>query len=60
MTYPLDDPFPEGPPRADHDMLIERPELGPGCYTRVAAGDVIPQHLRPERPATAAAKRKRR
>ncbi|MEU2975983.1 hypothetical protein ABZ678_02940 [Streptomyces hirsutus] len=31
--------------RADEDLLIERPDLGPGCHTVVAAGDPIPPAL---------------
>lgn len=41
------------PQRADQDVLIDRPELGPGACTLVVAGDGIPAYLadRPRRPA---------
>ena len=40
------------PERAAEDLLIERADLGPGCTTLVAAGDVIPPELAalPRRP----------
>ena len=40
------------PERAAEDLLIERADLGPGCTTLVAKGDVIPPELAalPRRP----------
>jgi hypothetical protein len=40
------------PERAEQDLLIERADLGPGCTTLVAKGDVIPPELAalPRRP----------
>lgn len=37
------------------DTLIDRPDLGPGCSTLVAAGDKVPPHLAdlPRRPREA-------
>lgn len=45
------------PERAEYDVLIERPDLGPGACTLIAVGDVIPSHLtrQPRRPARAEA-----
>lgn len=42
------------PSYAGADLLIERADLGPGCSTRVNAGDRIPASLAglPRRPAT--------
>lgn len=31
--------------RADEDLLIERPELGPNAWTQVIKGEPIPRHL---------------
>jgi hypothetical protein len=33
------------PETAGEDLLIERPDLGPGAHTLVAAGDPIPAGL---------------
>lgn len=60
----MTDPFAgTEPERAAEDLLIERSDLGPGCYTAVAAGDPIPAHLvgRPRQPRqTTTRPRKRR
>lgn len=56
------DQLPETPPepqRAADDLLIERPDLGVGCYTLVAAGDPIPAELA-ELPRTPRATREQR
>jgi hypothetical protein len=49
------------PERAAEDLLIEREDLGPGCTTLVAAGDVIPAELAalPRRPREPKPSRKR-
>lgn len=41
------------PQRAEGDVLIDRPELGPDAATLITAGQVIPAHLAalPRRPA---------
>lgn len=46
------DPPPE-PARANEDMLIDRPDLGPGAHTLITAGQPIPPALAglPHRPA---------
>lgn len=31
--------------KPDHDVLIERPDLGPGVCTLIKAGDTIPDNL---------------
>ena len=33
------------PALAEVDLLIERADLGPGCYTAIAQGSRIPPHL---------------
>lgn len=58
-------PGPHRPDTVEHateDLLIERPDLGPGCHTLVIAGEAIPkQHAdRPRQPLHAATKAKRR
>jgi hypothetical protein len=47
--------------RADEDLHIERPDLGPDMATFVAKGDPIPASLadQPRRPRTAPPPRKR-
>lgn len=49
----LNDPFPDEPQGVEVDTLIERADLGPECFTLIAAGDAIPSHLAhlPTRPA---------
>jgi hypothetical protein len=49
------------PERAEQDLLIERADLGPGCTTLVAKGDVIPPELAdlPRRPREPKPPRKR-
>ncbi|MFI8510480.1 hypothetical protein ACIGHB_05035 [Streptomyces sp. NPDC085460] len=32
-------------PIAEEDLLIPRPDLGPGCHTLVPRGEPIPPHL---------------
>jgi hypothetical protein len=52
---------PERPPElADHDLLIERKDLGPDSSTFVAAGSPIPPELRelPRRAAREAPRKK--
>ncbi|MGH3834698.1 MAG: hypothetical protein ACRDSF_03190 [Pseudonocardiaceae bacterium] len=41
------------PQRADGDILVECPELGPNCAVLITDGQPIPAHLvyRPRRPA---------
>lgn len=48
---------PSPAPAAEEDVLIERPDLGPGVFTQVRAGDRIPAGLEefPQQPATAPA-----
>jgi hypothetical protein len=44
-------------PRAElaaEDVLIERPDLGPGCSTLIAKGDHIPPAVRAAAPTAAA------
>ncbi|MGH3993741.1 MAG: hypothetical protein ACRDSN_14925 [Pseudonocardiaceae bacterium] len=36
---------PDAPQLAEVDLLIERPDLGPGCSTLIVAGDPIPPNL---------------
>jgi hypothetical protein len=47
------------PETAEVDLLIERPDLGPGAHTLVAAGDPVPPGLAglPRRPRAKGAKR---
>ncbi len=50
---------------AEVDMLIERADLGAGCYTVIAAGSRIPAHLArlpttPYRPSATPSKQRRR
>jgi hypothetical protein len=49
------------PELAAEDLLIERPDLGPGCSTLIAKGDPIPPALAglPRRPRQPAPKRRR-
>jgi hypothetical protein len=51
-------PAPE-PETAAEDLLIERPDLGPGAHTLIAAGDPVPPGLEglPRRPRAKGAKR---
>lgn len=35
----------DNPVHAEVDLLIERADLGAGCYTVIAAGSRIPPHL---------------
>jgi hypothetical protein len=52
---------PTGPPEvAEHDLLIERKDLGPESATFVAAGSPIPAELRelPRRAARPASRKK--
>lgn len=44
---------------ADEDILIERPDLGPGCHTLVVGGTPIPPHLMAMRPTHESKRRKR-
>lgn len=47
---------------AEWDILIDRPDLGPGAATLIREGDPIPPHLadRPRRPAAPDAPAKNR
>jgi hypothetical protein len=49
---------------AAEDLLIERPDLGPGCSTLIAKGDPIPPELadlprHPRQPKPGGPKRRR-
>ncbi|MFZ3558361.1 MULTISPECIES: hypothetical protein [unclassified Streptomyces] len=39
------DPFPTEPEPVAVDTIVDRPDLGPGCATLVAAGTPVPVHL---------------
>lgn len=56
------DPYPADPEGVPVDTLVDRPDLGPGCTTLVAAGDSIPANLahHAHRPAHTEAKSKRK
>ncbi|MFF0104513.1 hypothetical protein [Streptomyces hirsutus] len=34
---------------ASEDLLIPRPDLGPGCHTVVVAGEAVPEAVRKQR-----------
>lgn len=53
---------PPAPEVAGEDLLIDRPDLGPGSYTLVQAGDPIPRGLTalPRSPRTPTAEPKAR
>jgi hypothetical protein len=52
---------PAEPELAAQDLLIERPDLGPGAATFIAKGDPIPPELAslPRRPARAGSRKQR-
>jgi hypothetical protein len=58
---PVERRRPPAPELADHDLLVERADLGPDSATFIAKGDPIPPELRalPRRAARAAPARKR-
>jgi hypothetical protein len=53
MTLHTAEAAPAAAAVAERDVLIDRPDLGPGAATLIREGDPIPPHLadRPRRPA---------